>query len=68
MVVTTENNGIQIKQYSGKVVVHKIPSTLSGDVILPQRVTHIQKTSFTGCSQITSLTLQDNVKIINKEG
>ena len=65
MVVTTENNGIQIKQYSGKVVVHKIPSTLSGDVILPQRVTHIQKTSFTGCSQITSLTLQDNVKTIN---
>ena len=65
MVVTTESNGIQIKQYSGKTVVHKIPNTLTGDVVLPPRVTHIQKTSFAGCDRITSLTLQDNVKAIN---
>jgi hypothetical protein len=65
MVLTTDSNGIQIKRYAGKVVVHKIPSTLTGDVILPPDITHIQKTSFVGCNNITSLTLQDHAKTIN---
>jgi hypothetical protein len=53
MVLTTDSNGIQIKRYAGKVVVHKIPSTLTGDVILPPEITHIQKTSFVGCNNIS---------------
>ena len=36
MVITTDGNGVQIKRYSGKVLIHKIPTTLSGDLVLPQ--------------------------------
>ena len=35
MVVTTDLNGVQIKRYSGKVLIQKIPSTLRGDLVLP---------------------------------
>ena len=44
MVTTTTANGIQVKHYQGKVVLHKIPKTLCGEVLLPQDVTHIQIT------------------------
>lgn len=32
MVITTTANGIQVKHYQGKVVLHKIPKTLSGEL------------------------------------
>ena len=65
MVITTDSNGVQIKRYSGKVLIHKIPNTLSGDLVLPQSITHLQKTSFAGCDHITSITIQDHVRAIN---
>lgn len=65
MVITTDSKGVQIKRYSGKVLIHKIPTTLSGDLVLPQPITHLQKTSFAGCDQITSITIQDHVRAIN---
>ena len=65
MVITTDGNGVQIKRYSGKVLIHKIPNTLSGDLVLPQPITHLQKTSFAGCDHITSITIQDHVRAIN---
>ena len=65
MVVTTDLKGVQIKRYSGKVLIHKIPNTLRGDLVLPQPITHIQKTSFVGCDHITSITIQEHVRAIN---
>lgn len=65
MVITTDSNGVQIKRYGGKVLIHKILRTPRGDLVLPQQITHIQKTSFNGCDQITSLTIQDHVRTIN---
>ena len=64
MAVTADINGIQTKTLYGKVVLHKIPKTLSGDLVVPQRVTHIQITSFNSCGRLTSVTLQGNVKEI----
>jgi len=64
MAITISGKGIQVKQYRGKEVLHKIPSFLRGDVVVPLQVTHIQITSFVGCSGITSVTLQDKVKEI----
>ncbi len=64
-VITTEN-GIEIKRYSDRVVIHKIPRTLSGDVILPKEITCIQKDDFVDCEKITSITIQDNVAHIDE--
>ena len=64
MAITISGKGIQVKQYRGKEVLHKIPSFLRGDVVVPLQVTHIQITSFVGCSGVTSVTLQDKVKEI----
>lgn len=65
MVVLKEPNGIELEITRGKIILRKVPSTLSGDVVIPKRVTNIPKGAFARCNNITSITLQDNVNAIS---
>lgn len=64
MTITTESDGSQVKRYNGKTVLHKVPDSHDGNIVIPQSVTHIQVTSFSGSKGIKTITIQDNVKDI----